>query len=77
MATDLQTDVGFSEINKYDFRNEEKYTFKSRKGLDPEMYAGFASHCVQQYQGPYEILFGVSSMADPAALNRSSATPDI
>src|SRR6202522_4617713 len=39
---------------------------KPVKGLDPEMYAGFASHCVQEYQGPYEILFGVSSMADPA-----------
>ena len=39
---------------------------KPVKGLDPEMYSSFASHCVQQYQGPYEILFGVSSMADPA-----------
>ncbi len=39
---------------------------KPVKGLDPEMYASFASHCQQQYQGPYEILFGVSSMADPA-----------
>ncbi len=39
---------------------------KPVKGLDPEMYASFASHCLQQYQGPYEILFGVSSMADPA-----------
>jgi ceramide glucosyltransferase len=39
---------------------------KPVKGLDPEMYAAFASHCVQQYQGPYEILFGVSNMADPA-----------
>jgi ceramide glucosyltransferase len=39
---------------------------KPVKGLDPEMYAAFASHCVQQYDGPYEILFGVSSLADPA-----------
>src|ERR1700759_2284878 len=39
---------------------------KPVKGLDPEMYASFASHCQQQYQGPYEILFGVSSLADPA-----------
>src|SRR6201996_6979698 len=39
---------------------------KPVKGLDPEMYSGFASHCLQDYQGPYEILFGVSSMADPA-----------
>src|ERR1700723_1824741 len=41
---------------------------KPAKGLDPEMYASFTSHCVQQYQGPYEILFGVSSMADPAVV---------
>ena len=39
---------------------------KPVKGLDPEMYDSFRSHCLQQYQGPYEILFGVSSMADPA-----------
>src|SRR5580692_11051313 len=39
---------------------------KPVKGLDPEMYASFASHCLQDYQGPYEILFGVSSMDDPA-----------
>jgi ceramide glucosyltransferase len=39
---------------------------KPVKGLDPEMYDSFVSHCVQQYEGPYEILFGVSSMADPA-----------
>src|SRR6202020_3522512 len=39
---------------------------KPVKGLDPEMYESFVSHCVQQYQGPYEILFGVSSMVDPA-----------
>lgn len=39
---------------------------KPVKGLDPGMYASFASHCRQQYEGPYEILFGVSSMDDPA-----------
>src|SRR5690348_11863047 len=40
MATDLKQDtydVGLGEINKYDFRNAEKYVFKSRKGLDPEI----------------------------------------
>jgi Fe-S cluster assembly protein SufB len=38
MATDLATtDVGFSEINKYDFHTDEKYVFKSRKGLDAEI----------------------------------------
>src|ERR1700690_2175797 len=48
---------------------------KPVKGLDPEMYSSFASHCVQQYQGPYEILFGVSSMDDPAvsAIERLTA----
>jgi ceramide glucosyltransferase len=39
---------------------------KPVKGLDPEMYASFASHCIQQYDAPYELIFGVSSMDDPA-----------
>lgn len=39
---------------------------KPVKGLDQEMYAAFASHCRQQYAGEVEILFGVSSMDDPA-----------
>jgi ceramide glucosyltransferase len=39
---------------------------KPVKGLDPGMYSAFATHCRQQYHGPYEILFGVSSMDDPA-----------
>jgi ceramide glucosyltransferase len=39
---------------------------KPVKGLDPEMYSSFESHCLQEYQGPYEILFGVSSVDDPA-----------
>jgi ceramide glucosyltransferase len=39
---------------------------KSLKGLDPGMYAGFASHCRQDYDGEYELIFGVSSMDDPA-----------
>lgn len=39
---------------------------KSLKGLDPGMYEAFASHCLQQYSGEYEILFGVASLDDPA-----------
>ncbi|MCL2659982.1 MAG: bacteriohopanetetrol glucosamine biosynthesis glycosyltransferase HpnI [Acidobacteriaceae bacterium] len=39
---------------------------KSVKGLDPRMYDGFVSHCRQQYAGRFEIVFGVSSLDDPA-----------
>ena len=39
---------------------------KPLRGTDPSQYAGFASHCRQQYDGPFEILFGVTSLDDPA-----------
>ena len=39
---------------------------KPVKGVDPEMHAAFASHCRQDYPGEFEILFGASSMEDPA-----------
>src|SRR5271154_3953243 len=39
---------------------------KPVKGVDPHMYAGLASHCRQQYAGNFEIIFGVSSLDDPA-----------
>jgi ceramide glucosyltransferase len=39
---------------------------KPVKGVDQHMYAGFVSHCRQQYAAGYEIIFGVSSMDDPA-----------
>jgi ceramide glucosyltransferase len=39
---------------------------KSLKGTDPGMLDAFRSHCRQQYAGAYELLFGVSSLADPA-----------
>lgn len=39
---------------------------KPMKGIDPRMYAGLRSHCVQEYAGHYEILFGVTSLDDPA-----------
>jgi ceramide glucosyltransferase len=38
---------------------------KPLKGIDPEIYAGFRSHCTQDY-GEYEIIFGVSDPNDPA-----------
>jgi ceramide glucosyltransferase len=40
---------------------------KPLKGVDARMYTGFVSHCRQQYAGKFEILFGISSMDDPAA----------
>ncbi len=39
---------------------------KSLKGLDPGMIDAFRSHCRQTYAGEYELLFGVSSLSDPA-----------
>ena len=39
---------------------------KSLKGLDPGMLDAFRSHCHQNYLGEYELLFGVSSLDDPA-----------
>lgn len=39
---------------------------KPLKGFDSGMAEAFASHCRQQYAGEYELLFGVSSVDDPA-----------
>ena len=39
---------------------------KPLRGTDPRQYSGFASHCPQRYDGPFEILFGVASLDDPA-----------
>jgi ceramide glucosyltransferase len=39
---------------------------KSLKGFDPGMLDAFRSHCRQIYAGEYELLFGVSSLSDPA-----------
>lgn len=38
---------------------------KPLKGIDPEIYESFRSHCLQDYS-EYEIIFGVSDPADPA-----------
>ena len=39
---------------------------KSLKGIDPGMVDAFRSHCRQDYAGNFELLFGVSSLEDPA-----------
>lgn len=38
---------------------------KPLKGIDPEIYDSFRSHCLQDYP-QFEIIFGVSDPADPA-----------
>lgn len=39
---------------------------KPVKGVDARLYAGFCSHCRQEYSGRYELLFGVTTLEDPA-----------
>ncbi len=39
---------------------------KPLKGVDPRMYAGLESHCRQLYPAPFELIFGVQSLSDPA-----------
>jgi ceramide glucosyltransferase len=41
---------------------------KPIKGMDPHRYTAFASHCVQQYGGRYELLLGLSDPDDAAVL---------
>lgn len=41
---------------------------KPLKGADPEMYESFRSHCLQDYPGKYEIIFGVNDLSDPAVV---------
>jgi ceramide glucosyltransferase len=38
---------------------------KPLKGIDPEIYESFRSHCMQDYP-EYEIIFGVNDLNDPA-----------
>lgn len=40
---------------------------KPVRGIDREMYEAFRSHCLQEYNGTYEIIFGLASAEDPAA----------
>lgn len=39
---------------------------KPVKGVDAHMHAALLSHCTQNYAGEFELLFGVSSLSDPA-----------
>lgn len=39
---------------------------KPLKGVDPQIYESFRSHCEQDYPTDYEIIFGVSEADDPA-----------
>ena len=39
---------------------------KPVKGADGDTYDAFRSHCVQDYSGEYQIIFGVNDSADPA-----------
>jgi ceramide glucosyltransferase len=39
---------------------------KPVKGFDDGMYEAFHSHCLQQYAGDYELIFGAGSEDDPA-----------
>jgi ceramide glucosyltransferase len=39
---------------------------KPVKGVDARMYGGFCSHFRQEYPGKHEILFGVTTLDDPA-----------
>lgn len=39
---------------------------KPLKGVDPQIYECFRSHCDQDYPADYEIIFGVSEADDPA-----------
>lgn len=53
---------------------------KPLKGVDPRMYAGLESHCRQVYSAPFEIIFGVHRMDDPAVVEvrrLQAAFPDI
>jgi ceramide glucosyltransferase len=39
---------------------------KPVRGVDQRMHAGLVSHCRQKYAGRFELVFGVSSLDDPA-----------
>jgi ceramide glucosyltransferase len=48
---------------------------KPLKGIDPEIYESFRSHCTQDYPD-YEIIFGVSDPTDPAVASVERLTKE-
>src|SRR5215471_10186246 len=53
-----------SQTSRIDFEPPVSI-MKSLKGLDPQMYAAFRSHCLFDY-AEYELLFGVNDSTEPA-----------
>jgi ceramide glucosyltransferase len=42
---------------------------KPLRGTDPDQFHAFRSHCLQDYPGEYELIFGVADAFDPAVAN--------
>ena len=66
----LYSAVAFLRASKATTGNCPSYAppisiLKPLKGIDPEIYESFRSHCLQNYLD-YEIVFGVSDPVDPA-----------
>jgi len=68
-----QGEIGQGEIGQGELSQDAPRThtlpavsiLKPLKGIDPEIYQSFRSHCLQDYP-EYEIIFGVSDPGDPA-----------
>ncbi|MDP9267376.1 MAG: bacteriohopanetetrol glucosamine biosynthesis glycosyltransferase HpnI [Acidobacteriota bacterium] len=42
---------------------------KPVRGIDPDQRQAFRSHCLQDYSGDYELIFGVADASDPVVAN--------
>jgi ceramide glucosyltransferase len=58
-------DTPFDKLKAGSVRQLPVSILKPLKGIDPEIYESFRSHCRQDYSD-YEIIFGVNDPADPA-----------